>query len=88
MLDVNGLESFKGVVIHSSEYRTGSAFKGNDVLVVGSGNSGMEINFDLFEAGARTSVVVRSPVSRLHVLHAVFHFLFVVFLFLFSFGVL
>ncbi|KAF3332902.1 putative indole-3-pyruvate monooxygenase YUCCA10 [Carex littledalei] len=60
--DVNGLESFKGVVIHSSEYRTGSAFKGKDVLVVGSGNSGMEIAFDLFEAGARTSVVVRSPI--------------------------
>ncbi|KAF3332900.1 putative indole-3-pyruvate monooxygenase YUCCA10 [Carex littledalei] len=60
--DVNGLESFKGVAIHSSEYRTGSAFKGKDVLVVGAGNSGMEIAFDLFEAGARTSVVVRSPI--------------------------
>ncbi|XP_078149232.1 putative indole-3-pyruvate monooxygenase YUCCA11 [Carex rostrata] len=60
--DVNGLESFKGVAIHSSEYRTGSTFKGKDVLVVGSGNSGMEITYDLFEAGARTSVVVRSPI--------------------------
>ncbi|XP_078148650.1 putative indole-3-pyruvate monooxygenase YUCCA11 [Carex rostrata] len=60
--DVNGLESFKGVVIHSSEYRTGFAFKGKDVLVVGSGNSGTEIAFDLFEAGARTLVVVRSPI--------------------------
>lgn len=60
---VNGLDSFEGVVIHSSEYRTGSAFKGKDVLVVGSGNSGMEIAFDLFEAGARPSIVVRSPVS-------------------------
>jgi indole-3-pyruvate monooxygenase len=72
--DVNGLESFKGPVIHSSEYRTGSAFKGKEVLVVGSGNSGMEIAFDLFEAGAKTSVVVRSPVSRLCLLHALFQF--------------
>ncbi|XP_078149846.1 putative indole-3-pyruvate monooxygenase YUCCA11 [Carex rostrata] len=63
--DINGLESFKGVVIHSSEYRNGSVFKGNDVLVVGSGNSGMEIAIDLFEAGAKTSVVVRSPIHIL-----------------------
>ncbi|KAJ4789572.1 Flavin-containing monooxygenase [Rhynchospora pubera] len=60
--DVNGLDSFKGVVIHSSEYRTAAAFQGKDVLVVGSGNSGMEIAYDLFEAGARCSIVVRSTV--------------------------
>ncbi|KAJ4809099.1 Flavin-containing monooxygenase [Rhynchospora pubera] len=60
--DVNGLDSFKGVVIHSSEYRNAAAFKGKDVLVVGSGNSGMEIAYDLFEAGARSSIVVRSTI--------------------------
>ncbi|KAJ4789660.1 Flavin-containing monooxygenase [Rhynchospora pubera] len=60
--DVNGLDSFKGVVIHSSEYRTALAFKGKDVLVVGSDNSGMDIAYDLFEAGARCSIVVRSMI--------------------------
>ncbi|KAJ1691599.1 hypothetical protein LUZ63_015754 [Rhynchospora breviuscula] len=60
--DVNGLDSFKGVVIHSSEYRNAAAFKGKDVLVVGSGNSGMEIAYDLFEGGARCSIVVRGTI--------------------------
>ena len=33
--------------IHSSQYRNGSAYKGQDVLVVGMGNSGAEIAIDL-----------------------------------------
>ncbi|KAJ3694070.1 hypothetical protein LUZ60_009550 [Juncus effusus] len=59
--EINGISGFKGTVIHSSEYRNGSGFKGKEVLVVGSGNSGMEIAYDLYEAGAQTSIVVRSP---------------------------
>jgi indole-3-pyruvate monooxygenase len=33
------------------------------VLVVGCGNSGMEIAYDLADAGAVTSIVVRGEVS-------------------------
>ncbi|KAK1318146.1 putative indole-3-pyruvate monooxygenase YUCCA11 [Acorus calamus] len=60
--EVKGLEGFGGEVLHSSQYRSGKECEGKDVLVVGCGNSGMEIACDLAESGARTSIVVRSPV--------------------------
>ncbi|KAF5823259.1 putative indole-3-pyruvate monooxygenase [Helianthus annuus] len=59
--NVYGLDTFKGLVIHSSEYENGKTFGDKDVLVVGAGNSGMEIAYDLCNWGAQTSVVVRSP---------------------------
>ncbi|KAM7253257.1 hypothetical protein ACFE04_025875 [Oxalis oulophora] len=60
--NVPGLENFHGEVLHSSNYRDGKKYEGKDVLVVGSGNSGMEIAFDLSNWGAKTRLVVRSPV--------------------------
>ncbi|XP_077210886.1 putative indole-3-pyruvate monooxygenase YUCCA10 [Tasmannia lanceolata] len=63
--DVPGLDAFSGEVLHSSEYKSGKKYNGKSVLVVGSGNSGMEIALDLSNYGAKTSVVIRSP---LHVL--------------------
>nr|KAJ0186586.1 hypothetical protein LSAT_V11C900474950 [Lactuca sativa] len=62
---VNGLDSFTGSIIHSSEYENGKKFGYKNVLVVGAGNSGMEIAYDLFNWGAQTSIVVRSPVHVL-----------------------
>ncbi|KAL6626275.1 hypothetical protein ACP70R_030001 [Stipagrostis hirtigluma subsp. patula] len=60
--EVAGLEGFPGKVMHASEYRSarGLGLEGRPVLVVGCGNSGMEIALDLADAGARTSIVVRS----------------------------
>lgn len=58
-----GRAEFARPVIHSSEYRNGRPFAGQDVLVVGFGNSGGEIAVDLFEHGARPSISVRSPVN-------------------------
>ncbi|KAL6849962.1 hypothetical protein ACP4OV_020589 [Aristida adscensionis] len=58
--EVPGLEGFPGKVMHASEYRSPEGMRGMAVLVVGSGNSGMEIAYDLAEAGAVTSIVVRS----------------------------
>ncbi|XP_076939855.1 putative indole-3-pyruvate monooxygenase YUCCA10 [Bidens hawaiensis] len=63
--NVNGLDSFKGLFIHSSEYDNGKRFGHKDVLVVGAGNSGMEIAYDLCNWGAQTSIVVRSPIHVL-----------------------
>ncbi|KAF8411691.1 hypothetical protein HHK36_004249 [Tetracentron sinense] len=60
-----GLSSFRGEVIHSSEYKSGWKYHNKEVMVVGCGNSGMEIAFDLASHGAHTSIVVRSPVSSL-----------------------
>ena len=58
-----GRAGFAGPVIHSSAYRNGRPFAGQDVLVVGFGNSGGEIAVDLFDHGARPSIAVRSPVN-------------------------
>jgi indole-3-pyruvate monooxygenase len=54
---------FKGKVIHSSEYKNGEQFKGQNVLVVGFGNSGGEIAIDLWEYGARPAIAVRNAVN-------------------------
>ncbi len=58
-----GRAEFAGHTIHSSEYGNGRPFAGQEVLVVGFGNSGGEIAVDLFEHGARPSIAVRSPVN-------------------------
>ncbi|KAL6218113.1 hypothetical protein ACLB2K_011330 [Fragaria x ananassa] len=55
-----GLDTFNGEFIHSSKYDNGLKYRGKDVLVVGSGNSGMEIAYDLSNYGANTSIVIRS----------------------------
>ncbi|GAA0176421.1 oxygenase [Lithospermum erythrorhizon] len=59
---VEGLESFGGEVIHSTKFKNGEKYLNKRVLVVGSGNSGMEIALDLANYGAKTSIVIRSPV--------------------------
>ncbi|TVU09687.1 hypothetical protein EJB05_43178 [Eragrostis curvula] len=59
---IPGLDGFPGGVIHSSRYKSGATYCGQNVLVIGCGNSGMEIAYDLASHGAHTSIVVRSPV--------------------------
>ncbi|KAL5135637.1 putative indole-3-pyruvate monooxygenase YUCCA10 [Glycine soja] len=61
---IEGLESFNGKVIHSTGYNNGKEFKDKLVLVVGSGNSGMEIALDLSNFGAKPSIIVRSPIDE------------------------
>ena len=53
-------------MIHSTQYKNGKMFTNKHVLVVGSGNSGMEIALDLSNFGAKTSIVVRSPLHPLN----------------------
>ncbi|CAN6321365.1 unnamed protein product [Urochloa humidicola] len=62
---VKGRERFAGEVLHSSSYRSGERFKGMRVLVVGCGNSGMEMCLDLCEHGAKPFMSVRSGVHVL-----------------------
>lgn len=59
---LSGFESFKGEFMHSSKYENGKAFSGKEVLVIGCGNSGMEIAYDLTNYNAKTSICVRNPV--------------------------
>ncbi|KAL5550662.1 hypothetical protein UlMin_000838 [Ulmus minor] len=62
---MKGLESFEGEFIHASGYKNGEDFYGKQVLVVGSGNSGMEIAYDLSNWNVKASICVRSPVHIL-----------------------
>jgi putative flavoprotein involved in K+ transport len=55
-----GLERFTGAVIHSSQYRTPSAFAGRRVVVVGAGNSAVQIAADLASV-AHVSLATRAP---------------------------
>ncbi|KAJ4955507.1 hypothetical protein NE237_012290 [Protea cynaroides] len=63
--EIEGMESFSGEVLHSTEYKTGVPFAHKNVLVVGCGNSGMEIAYDLSNFGAKTSIIVRNPIHVL-----------------------
>ncbi|CAJ2628029.1 unnamed protein product [Trifolium pratense] len=59
--NVSGLGNFEGEVVHSKYYKSGSKYESKKVLVVGCGNSGMEIAYDLHNWGANPSIVIRSP---------------------------
>lgn len=57
----DGLDTFRGRLLHSGEYRSGRELAGQRVVVVGLGNSGAEIATDLVEQGAASvSVAVRT----------------------------
>jgi putative flavoprotein involved in K+ transport len=62
MPDFPGRDGFEGELMHASDYRNAEPFRGRDVLVVGSGNTGAEIAVDLVEGGAsRVRLAVRTP---------------------------
>ncbi|CAL5353558.1 unnamed protein product [Camellia sinensis] len=63
--EIEGLKEFSGEVLHACEYKSGEKFTGKRVLVVGCGNSGMEVSLDLCNHNAKPSMVVRSSVHVL-----------------------
>lgn len=63
--DIEGLDKFGGEVIHACDYKSGEGFRGKKVLVVGCGNSGMEVSLDLCNHDAKPTMVVRSSVHVL-----------------------
>jgi putative flavoprotein involved in K+ transport len=57
-----GLPAWMGTLLHSAEYRNPEPFRGQDVLVVGPGNSGSEIASDLADGGAASvRLAIRTP---------------------------
>ena len=63
IISFEGMETFTGKILHSSQYKSGKDYKGQSVLVVGFGNSACEIAIDLYEQGASVCMSVRSPVN-------------------------
>ncbi|KAK4768861.1 hypothetical protein SAY86_027011 [Trapa natans] len=63
--DIEGMEDFEGPIRHTSLYKSGEEFRGKRVLVVGCGNSGMEVCLDLCNHNARPFLVVRDAVHVL-----------------------
>jgi cation diffusion facilitator CzcD-associated flavoprotein CzcO len=59
------MDSYRGALLHSRDYRNPTPYLGKRVLVVGFGNSGGEIALDLAEAGADVALAVRGPVQLL-----------------------
>jgi indole-3-pyruvate monooxygenase len=62
--EFEGLEEFGGDVMHACDYKSGESYSGKRVLVVGCGNSGMEVSLDLCNYNAEPSMVARGPVSK------------------------
>jgi cation diffusion facilitator CzcD-associated flavoprotein CzcO len=58
--DIPTLRNFGGKILHSSQYDDGEAWKGKNVLVIGTGNSGHDIAQDLYSSGAKVTLVQRS----------------------------
>ncbi|XP_074561721.1 putative indole-3-pyruvate monooxygenase YUCCA9 [Curcuma longa] len=58
-------EFFSEQVMHVCDYKSGEAFRGKKVLVVGCGNSGMEVCLDLCLHNAFPTMVVRDSVHVL-----------------------
>lgn len=64
--EIAGIERFDGAVVHTSWYKAGWEFRDQRVLVVGCGNSGMEVSLDLCRYNAIPHLVVRNTVSSFH----------------------
>ncbi|KAJ4951447.1 hypothetical protein NE237_028279 [Protea cynaroides] len=63
--DIPGINSFHSPVIHTSVYQSGADFRNQKVLVIGCGNSGIEVCLDLCSHNASPHMVVRKAVHVL-----------------------
>ena len=61
MPDLPGRDGFAGELIHASEFRAAPHYAGRDVLIVGAGNTGIDIAGHLLDAGARVTLAMRTP---------------------------
>jgi putative flavoprotein involved in K+ transport len=60
LADYPGMSAFRGMQVHSSQYKSGEEWRGKRALVVGSNNSAHDICADLWEQGAEVTMVQRS----------------------------
>jgi len=62
-IDLPGADRFKGELLHSSQYSSGETFRGKRVAVIGAASSGHDVSVDLWEAGAKVTMIQRSPTT-------------------------
>lgn len=58
--DIPGADRYRGEVYHSSRHRSGERMRGRRAVVIGACNSAHDIAQELYEAGARVTMVQRS----------------------------
>jgi hypothetical protein len=56
-----GSDSFTAELIHASDFRAAADYRGRDVLIVGAGNTGIDIAGLLLDAGASVTLAMRTP---------------------------
>ncbi|GAA1571000.1 ArsO family NAD(P)H-dependent flavin-containing monooxygenase [Kribbella sancticallisti] len=61
---IPGQETFTGTVLHVADYRGPKEYAGQRVVVVGAGNSAVQVGYELAEL-ATTTLAVRAPVQFL-----------------------
>jgi putative flavoprotein involved in K+ transport len=59
--ELPGLKDFQGEVLHSSAFKTGAAYQGKKVMVVGASTTAHDICLDLFHKGAFPTMAQRGP---------------------------
>jgi putative flavoprotein involved in K+ transport len=62
-IELPGADSFKGELLHSSQYSSGEKFRDKRVAVIGAASSGHDVSVDLWESGAKVTMVQRSPTT-------------------------
>jgi cation diffusion facilitator CzcD-associated flavoprotein CzcO len=58
-----GLEDFKGAVIHSEGFNSGTGWEGKNALIVGTGSSANDIAMDLNSHGVNTTLIQRGSTT-------------------------
>jgi putative flavoprotein involved in K+ transport len=61
--ELPGRDDYAGELIHASDFRSPEPYRGQEVLIVGAGNTGVDIAGHLIAAGARVSLAMRTPPS-------------------------
>uniref|UniRef100_A0A7S0LD88 Flavin-containing monooxygenase n=2 Tax=Coccolithus braarudii TaxID=221442 RepID=A0A7S0LD88_9EUKA len=60
MPHIDGIETFSGKMLHSSAYKDASIFKGKRVLVLGCGESGMDIAYRAVHQASEAAISIRN----------------------------
>jgi putative flavoprotein involved in K+ transport len=60
---MKGIDTFRGTVVHSSQFTSGRDYRSSKALVVGVGTSAHDIALDLYRHGADVAMLQRGPIT-------------------------